>query len=120
MYQEVIPRELTYGTQVTISQETHWYIRKEDGLLDMPKLLAAFQDFFRKYSGSWVERFQYKEAGPQLLMQAFPQRILNTGGHIHRGGFTETIFHQPVIARTRFPKTAKLGLKPKYGVLKTT
>lgn len=84
LYQEVIPRELTYGTQVTISQETHWYVRQEDGMLDMPKLLAAFQDFFRKYSESWVERFQYKEAGPQLLMQAFLQRILNAGGHIHR------------------------------------
>ena len=84
LYQEVIPRELTYGTQVTISQETHWYIRQEDGLLDISKLLTAFQDFFRKYSESWVKRFQYKEAGPQLLMQAFLQRILNAGGHIHR------------------------------------
>ncbi|GAK60190.1 hypothetical protein U27_00081 [Candidatus Vecturithrix granuli] len=84
LYQEVIPRELTYTTQVTITHQTQWYIRPEDGSLDMPKLLTAFQDFFRKHSESWQERFQYKEAGPQLLMQAFLQRILNGGGRIER------------------------------------
>ncbi|MDL1966821.1 MAG: ATP-binding protein, partial [Candidatus Desulfofervidus auxilii] len=33
---------------------------------------------------SWLERFQYKEAGAQLLMQAFLQRIVNSGGRIER------------------------------------
>ncbi|MDE0039569.1 MAG: ATP-binding protein, partial [Gammaproteobacteria bacterium] len=32
----------------------------------------------------WIERFQYKEAGPQLLLQAFLQRIVNGGGRIER------------------------------------
>ena len=50
----------------------------------MPKLLAAFQQFFREHSEHWVERFDYKEAGPQLLMQAFLQRIVNGGGRIER------------------------------------
>ena len=50
----------------------------------MPKLLAAFQDFFRQHAEHWQERFQYKEAGPQLLLQAFLQRILNGGGRIER------------------------------------
>jgi len=31
-----------------------------------------------------MERFRYKEAGPQLLLQAFLQRILNAGGRIER------------------------------------
>ena len=84
IYQEVIPRSLTYGTQVTITHESVWYVREEDGMLDMDRLLAAFQDFFRRHSESWEERFRYKEAGPQLLMQAFLQRILNRGGRIHR------------------------------------
>ncbi len=84
LYQEVIPRELTYSTQLTMSQETVWYIRKEDGLLDILKLLRAFQEFFREHSESWEERFQYKEAGPHLLMQAFLQRIINAGGRIDR------------------------------------
>ena len=83
IYREVIPRELTYGTQVSITHETQWYV-DEEGRLNMPKLLTAFQDFFRKNIEHWIERFQYKEAGPQLLLQAFLQRILNGGGRIDR------------------------------------
>ena len=83
IYQEVIPRTLTYTTQLTITHETAWYIAA-DGQLDMNKLLTAFQDFFRINSEHWVERFDYKEAGPQLLLQAFLQRIVNGGGRIER------------------------------------
>ena len=52
--------------------------------LDMPKLLSAFQQFFREHSDAWIEGFSFKEAGPQLLMQAFLQRIVNGGGRINR------------------------------------
>lgn len=83
IYQEVIPRELTYSTQLTIAQQPAWYIRP-DGWLDFPKLMAAFQQFFRENSEIWLERFDYKEAGPQLLMQAFLQRIVNGGGRVER------------------------------------
>ncbi|MCI0390760.1 MAG: ATP-binding protein [Acidobacteria bacterium] len=83
IYQEVIPRELTWSTQATIVQEPWWYTTP-DGRLDMIKLLAAFQQFFREHSEHWVERFDYKEAGPQLLLQAFLQRIINGGGRIER------------------------------------
>lgn len=50
----------------------------------MDKLLAAFQQFFREHSEHWIERFQYQEAAPQLLLQAFLQRIVNGGGYIQR------------------------------------
>ena len=83
IYQEIIPRELTVDTQAFIHQPQSWYVLP-DGRLDMPKLLAAFQQFFREHSESWLQRFQYHEAGPQLLMQAFLQRIVNGGGRIDR------------------------------------
>ncbi|GAB6161031.1 hypothetical protein JCM12298_01900 [Desulfothermus naphthae] len=83
IYQEIIPRELTFSTQVTITHDALWYVNP-DGSLDMVKLMRAFQEFFREHSESWLERFQYKEAGPQLLMQAFLQRIVNSGGRIER------------------------------------
>ncbi|MBF0211574.1 MAG: ATP-binding protein [Desulfamplus sp.] len=83
IYAEIIPRQLTFGTQQTIHHKTAWYV-KDNGRLDMPKLISAFQEFFRENSESWVERFQYKEAGPQLLMQAFLQRVINSGGRIER------------------------------------
>ena len=83
LYKEIIPRELTFSTQHMISHQTEWYIT-ESGTLDMEKLLSAFQEFFREHSEHWVERFQYKEAGPQLLLQAFLQRIINSGGRVER------------------------------------
>ena len=84
IYREVIPRDLTYATQaMTIQQEAAWYMDAQ-GALAIDKLLAAFQAFFREHSEHWVERFQYKEAGPQLLLQAFLQRIVNGGGRIER------------------------------------
>lgn len=83
IYREVIPRELTWTRQLTIAQETCWYTTA-DKRLDMPKLLRAFQQFFRENADAWIERFQYKEAGPQLLLQAFLQRIINGGGRITR------------------------------------
>lgn len=83
IYQEVIPRELTWTKQITIAHQQAWYLTPERHI-DMPKLLTAFQQFFRENSESWIERFDYKEAGPQLLMQAFLQRIINGGGRIHR------------------------------------
>ncbi len=83
MYREIIPRQLTYSTTLTISQEPVWYLRP-DGRLDDGKLLAGFQDFFREHSEHWLQRFDYQEAGPQLLMQAFLQRIVNGGGRVER------------------------------------
>jgi hypothetical protein len=84
IYQEVIPRELVWSTQMMISnQEQAWYI-KPDHSIDTPKLIAAFQQFFRENSDHWMEGFNYREAGPQLLIQAFLQRIINGGGRINR------------------------------------
>ena len=84
IYREIIPRALTDTTQaMTIHHDPAWYV-DSNGHLQVSKLLAAFQAFFREHSEHWVERFQYKEAGPQLLLQAFLQRIVNSGGLIER------------------------------------
>lgn len=83
IYCEVIPRVLSSSLQDSINQNSQWYVLP-DGSLDMDKLMTAFQQFFRENSEHWVERFDYKEAGPQLLLQAFLQRIINGGGRIER------------------------------------
>ena len=83
VYAEVVPRELTYATQAGLVQDTAWYVDTE-GRLDVDKLLAAFQAFFREHSEHWLGRFDYAEAGPQLLLQAFLQRVANGGGRIER------------------------------------
>ena len=83
IYREVVPRDLTYTTQEAITEDPVQYI-DAGGNLKMGRLLDSFQEFFREHSEHWVERFQYKEAGPQLLLQAFLQRIVNGGGRIER------------------------------------
>jgi len=55
-----------------------------EGKLDMRRLLGDFQQFWRENSEIWRERYQYKEAAPHLVMQAFLQRVINAGGRISR------------------------------------
>lgn len=69
--------------QYSMSIQAAWYIN-EAGLIDIGKLLHAFQQFFREHSESWIQTFSYQEAGPQLILQAFLQRIVNGGGRIDR------------------------------------
>lgn len=83
IYQEIIPRELAWNAQMGMAVQTAWYLWP-DGRLDAGKLLAAFQEFFREHSEHWVERFDYQEAGPHLLLQAFLQRVVNAGGRVER------------------------------------
>ena len=83
VYAEVVPRELTYAAQAGLVEEIAWYV-DADGGLDLVKLMTAFQAFFREHSEHWVGRFDYRGAGPQLLLQAFLQRVVNGGGRIER------------------------------------
>ncbi len=83
IYREVVPREITYPVQATITHEPQWFVR-QDGSIDFSKLMVEFQEFFREHSESWTQLYDYREAGPQLLLQAFLQRIVNGGGRIER------------------------------------
>ncbi|MGE5343567.1 MAG: AAA-like domain-containing protein [Candidatus Omnitrophota bacterium] len=121
IYQEVIPRELTYSTQLTLHQEKAWYV-DPDGRLNMDKLLTAFQEYFRRSFEHWVGGFDYREAGPQLLLQAFLQRIVNGGGHVEREyGLgrqrTDILVQWPYKGGSQ---EAVIELKLRYGDLETT
>ena len=83
IYAEVVPRELGWLVQEELDQTTAWYV-DADGGLDVDKLLEEFQGFFRRHSEHWKRRFEYEEAWPQLLLQAFVHRVVNGGGRIER------------------------------------
>lgn len=83
IYHEVVPRQLTHAVQVSITHQPSRYVGA-DGSLQTFKLMEAFQQFFRERSEHWTERFAYREAGPQLLLQSFLQRIVNSGGRVDR------------------------------------
>ena len=83
IYREVIPRALTSSAQESLDQPTAWYVGA-DGLLDVPKLMTAWQTFWRKDGHLAAEGFSYKESGPHLMLMAFLQRVVNGGGRIER------------------------------------
>jgi len=83
IYREVIPRALTFIRQTQIPNEPEGYVRP-DGSLDMPKLMADWQVFWRIDGHLAAEGFTYRESGPHLMMMAFLQRIVNGGGRVER------------------------------------
>ena len=85
IYAEIIPRIMAAAIQSSIPEDiqTQWFV-KEDGSLDMEKLLKEFQDFYRRNSEAWLERYEYKESAHHLLLMAFLQRVVNSGGEIIR------------------------------------
>ena len=100
IYREIIPRELTWTTQTGLTQDAFWYMNP-DNSLNMEKLLLDFQQFFRQNADAWIEKFDYKESGPQLLLQAFLQRVVNGGGYIDREyglgrGRTDLLIRKPL------------------------
>jgi len=87
IYADVIIRKLSSEPQMTMDSADfppHAPAYLSAGKLDMKKLLTDFQNFWRENSAIWQERFQYKEAAPHLILMAFLQRIINTGGRIDR------------------------------------
>ncbi len=127
IYQEVIPRELIWSEQMMIAHEQKWYLTSQRRL-DMNRLLQAFQQFFRENSEAWIQQSEYKEAGPQLLLQAFLQRIVNGGGRISREyGLgrkrTDLYIEWPVDEQAGFHGEIQrivLELKIRYGALEST
>ena len=83
IYREVIPRALTYMRQLQIAVEPATFVRP-DGGLDMPKIMAAWQAFWREDGHLGAGGFSYQESGPHLMLMAFLQRIVNGGGRVER------------------------------------
>jgi hypothetical protein len=83
IYKEVIAYQMTFSTQLAIPKPS-WQWQKPDGTLDMDRLLAEFQKFWRRHSEVWEQKSNYTEAFPHLLLMAFLQRVTNGGGHIER------------------------------------
>ena len=84
IYAEVVPRELGYILQSSLDVQAAWYV-DDAGRLDMTRLLTAFRTFFGEHSEHWLGRFsEYPEAGPQLILQAYLNRVVNGGGRIER------------------------------------
>ena len=84
IYREVVPRELGYVLQSSLDIHTRWYV-DGDGRLNMTKLLTAFGTFFGEHAEHWLGQLgAYREAAPQLILQSYLHRVVNSGGRIER------------------------------------
>ena len=84
IYREVVPRELGYVLQSSLDIHPRWYV-DDDGRLNMTKLLSAFSTFFGEHAEHWLGQLgAYREAAPQLILQSYLQRVVNSGGRIER------------------------------------
>jgi hypothetical protein len=92
IYAELIIRTLNWDVQDAIKDMHKNYILPrylKDGKFDMDFLIKDFQAHWRENSEIWKERYNtdfynYEEAAPQLVMQAFLQRVVNGGGQVLR------------------------------------
>ncbi|MEM7496230.1 MAG: AAA-like domain-containing protein, partial [Myxococcota bacterium] len=111
VYAELIPRAITWDFQNAVILQRPAYA-DQDGRLCVEWLMTEFQQFFRENSDSWLDQFQYKEAGPHLILQAFLQRVVNGGGTIHREyalgrGRTDLIVRWPVSPANQQPAACR-------------
>ena len=92
IYAELIVRTLNWNVQRSIESEYKDYTVPrylKDGKIDMDYLIRDFQAYWRENSEIWKGRYkknfyEYDEAAPHLVMQAFLQRVVNGGGRIIR------------------------------------
>ena len=83
IYQEVIPRALTYTTRASIGViEPRWL--NENGVLLPDQLLTAFLDFWRQHGEPLLKSAPYHEIAPHLVLMAFLHRVVNGGGSLER------------------------------------
>jgi hypothetical protein len=93
IYAEVIARTLSAESQETFEQVAPQAIIPrylKAGKMDMDYLMRDFQQFWRENSAIWINKYQYREAAPHLILQAFLQRVLNGGGQIIREMASDT------------------------------
>ena len=83
IYQEIIPRILSYPIQMAIPDEPAWFVA-EDGTLDIMQLIDGFIRFWRRNGEVLLRGMPYHEAAPHLVFMAYLQRIINSGGSIER------------------------------------
>jgi AAA-like domain len=87
IYGEEIIRTLSFRSQQEledISSLPNIPAYLQDGQLDMKQLLSDFQQFWRNNSDIWVDKYQYREAAPHLILQAFLQQVIDTKGQVSR------------------------------------
>lgn len=83
IYKEVIVRVLGNRAEDRVVASPAAFVLP-DGRLAFRRMLRAFTRFWREHGAILATGMPYPEAGPQLVLMAFMQRIVNGGGYIDR------------------------------------
>ena len=83
IYQEVIPRVLSQGTQDSLPMIQPAWLTPE-GELNAQQLLDSFLDFWRQHGEPLLRSTPYPEIAPHLVLMAFLHRVVNGGGTLER------------------------------------
>ncbi|KRH97252.1 MULTISPECIES: AAA family ATPase [Cylindrospermopsis] len=83
IYQEVIPRVLSQGSQDSLPQIQPTWLNP-DNTLNPDKLLHAFLEFWRQHGEPLLRSAPYHEIAPHLVLMAFLHRVVNGGGTLER------------------------------------
>lgn len=83
IYADTVFSALNYSYQISFNSDMAnpgKYIKS--GRLMMDSLLSVFQEFYRRHAEAWLDKFDFREIGRQLLLMAFLQRIVGDCGVI--------------------------------------
>jgi hypothetical protein len=83
IYREVIARVLSNPAQNAVTVDPRSFVRA-DGRFDMDVLLREFATFWIEQGETMASGATYHEAGAQLVLMAFVQRVVNGGGVVTR------------------------------------
>lgn len=81
IYTEVVARVLSDPTQSNVVADPRSFVRR-DGRFDLDVLLREFAQFWIEQGDSLTQSITYREAGAQLVLMAFLQRVVNGGGTV--------------------------------------
>ncbi len=83
IYQEVIPRVLSQGSQDSLPQIQPTWLNT-DNSLNPQALLNSFLEFWRQHGEPLLKSAPYHEIAPHLVLMAFLHRVVNGGGTLER------------------------------------
>jgi len=83
IYTEVIAHVLANPTQQGVTADPRSFVRA-DGKFDIEVLLREFAGFWIEHGDVLTNGITYREAGAQLVLMAFLQRVVNGGGTVTR------------------------------------
>ena len=83
IYREVIVRMLSAQAERAVVADPRSFVLP-DGRLDMERVLREFADFWREHGDILADGMSYHEVAPQLVIMAWLQRVVNSGGYVDR------------------------------------